>query len=329
MQRLLVIRGGAVGDLVVTLPALRALRQAFPQAVLTLLGHTTRASLAHHRDYADCIIDMERWELYRLFQLHPTLSEAMTAFFSSFALILSYMPTPDETFAHNLQRVCPGSVHTWRPHPPAEVHITEHLLQPVQRLAPGAYHVCPQLHLTPETEEAAARFWQATGLPARGVIAFHPGSGGASKLWPMPGWRQVMRWAAAQGIPGLLIRGPAEQDTTPDLPHWPCADQMPLPVLAALLARCQVVVSHDSGIAHLAAAVGATTLALFGPTSPFIWGPRSPQVCVLWPQPAGPLTLERLQPEVVLQTLNALYDGTFTYVPSRVACTMLDPVSLR
>jgi len=329
MQRILVIRGGAVGDTIVTLPALGALRQAFPEAMIELLGNPQRAVLAQHPHYVDSITDLERWDLYRLFSQHPTLSQAMGAFLSACALILSYLPVPDETFATNLRHYCQGKVLTWRPHPPTGVHITEHLLQPVIRLRCQPYDACPHVPLDPRAQEAAAQFWHTMGLPTQGVVAFHPGSGGAYKLWPMAGWKHVMAWAAQQGIPGLLISGPAEQahDTqlwpTADMPCWPRAHHLPLPHLAAILARCQVVVGHDSGVTHLAAAVGTTTLALFGPTDPFVWGPRSPQACVLWPQPSGPLTLTTLAPTMVIETLEALRRGTFTYTPSRVDCTIL------
>lgn len=329
MQHILVLRGGAIGDMIVTLPALRGLRQAFPQARLELLGSPPRAVLAEHAHYAQRITDIERWELYRLFLPHPTLSAAMTAFLRRFALILSYLPTADDTFPDNLRRYCPGTVQGWSPHPPTGVHITDHLLAPVAHRLPQPYDARPRVYLTPEAEAAAAHFWHAAQLPTRGVVAWHPGSGGAYKLWPMPGWQQVMHWATAQGVPGLLIRGPAEPASTGSLPPWPCATEMPLPVLAAILARCQVVVGHDSGISHLAAAVGTPTLALFGPTDPFVWGPRSPQACVLWPQPPGPLTVATLPPEVVISTLSALLNNSLTYRPSQVECTILDPARLK
>src|SRR5215510_16409295 len=56
MQRMLVIRGGAVGDLIVTLPALGALRRAFPHATIELLGNPSRAILAQHPHYVDGVI---------------------------------------------------------------------------------------------------------------------------------------------------------------------------------------------------------------------------------------------------------------------------------
>ena len=156
MHRILVIRGGAVGDTIVTLPALGALRQAFPGAIIELLGNPQRAVLAQHPHYVDRITDLERWDLYRLFSQSPTLSEIMVTFLSACELILSYLPAPDETFATNLRRYCQGQVLTWRPHPPAMVHITDHLLQPVIRLGHQPYNACPHVPLDPTAQEAAA-----------------------------------------------------------------------------------------------------------------------------------------------------------------------------
>ena len=68
---------------IVTLPALGALRQAFPSATIELLGNPSRAILAQHPRYVDRITDLERWDLYRLFSQHPTLSEALATFLSS------------------------------------------------------------------------------------------------------------------------------------------------------------------------------------------------------------------------------------------------------
>lgn len=329
MQRLLVIRGGAVGDVILTLPALRALRQAFPHAVLEVMGNPSRMVLAQHPAYTEHLTDLDRWDLYRLFSPNARASESLIAYLRSFDAIIAYLPVPHATFAGHLQQYCPGQVVVWPPHPPDGVHATEHLLQPVVDLLPRSYDATPRVYLDATAVEAAEAFWRAAGLPAAGVVGLHPGSGGAHKLWPLAGWRAVMAWAAQQGVPCLVMSGPAEAEglirllQEQHLPPWPCARQMPLPHLAALLARCQVVLGHDSGVTHLAAAVGTTTLALFGPTHPLTWGPRSQRACVLWPQPPGPLNLERLPPERVIETLEALLRGAFPFAPSRVDCTIV------
>ena len=329
MQRILVIRSGAIGDVILTLPALGALRHAFPLATIDLMGNPRRLVFAQHPAYADQILDMEHWDLYRLFSPSATVSDRCTTYLDTCEMVLAYLPVSDHSFTQRLRRLCAGQVTVWSPHPSPGLHSSAHLLRPVEAFLSTPPDPCPRIYLEPFAVAAAERFWRTVGLPDTGVIALHPGSGGTHKLWPVTGWQHVLAWAAQQHIPCLIVSGPAERQRVTALLqsapayHWPCAEQLPLPHLAALLARCQMLVGHDSGITHLAAAVGLTTLALFGPTDPLVWGPRSRRSCVLWPQPSAPLTLEALPPEAVIHTIAALWNGTFSFTPSRVDCTIL------
>lgn len=245
---------------------------------------------------------------------------------------MSYFPTPDTTFTDNLKRYCPGEIIAWPPHPRGGRHVTEHLLQPVLRYASQIPAAEPCVYPGTEHRQAAGRFWQSSGLPERGVLAVHPGSGGRYKLWPLEGWTRVIAWAAREGVPGVLICGPAEEERRigPLLntlgPAWKVLRNAPLPELAAILARCEVFVGHDSGITHLAAAVGIRTLALFGPTDPLVWGPRSQRVCVMSPALPGPLGLDNLPVEAVIRVLRGLLEDTFHFHPSRLGYIGL-PVS--
>jgi heptosyltransferase-2 len=329
--RLLLIRGGAVGDFVVTLPVVRALRHAMPQAWIELLGQSSRAVLACHPRYADRVTDMDAVGFHRAFQEEGHLPAALTEYLQSWTHIVSYVPARHTALATNLRRVCRGEVIVWTPHPDGSRHITDHLLQAVADWIPAGAEPSPCIYVDAEAETVAERLWQEMGLPSSGVLAVHPGSGGRHKLWPLQGWREVMAWAARQGIPGVVICGPAEeerlgerlQQELPPLWHW--LRQLTLPQLAAFLARCQVVLGHDSGVSHLAAAVGTTVLALFGPTSPYVWGPRSHRACVLHPQVPQPLTLRNLPPQVVIRTLDTLVRRDFPWAPSSSPC-MIVPV---
>ncbi len=319
MQRILVIRGGAIGDVILTLPAIGTLRLAFPNAHIDVLGDAKRVCLARHPAYADAISDAEQWELYRLFGHEPRVSQQLAAYLSGFDLILSYLPTPDATFTDNLKRYCPGKTLAWPPHPRGGTHATDHLLQPALRFVGQVPPAQPCVYPDTESRQAAGRFWQSAGLPEQGVLAVHPGSGGRHKLWPSQGWQQVMAWASGKGVPGLLICGPAEEERgigpllTLLSPAWKVLRNAPLPELAAILARCEVFVGHDSGVTHLAAAVGTRTLALFGPTDPLVWGPRSERACVMHPASPGPLGLHNLPAEAVIRALRAMLDGTFQF----------------
>ena len=329
MQRILVIRGGAVGDVICTLPAIGGLRLAFADAHIDVMGDAKRLYVARHPAYADAIIDAEQWEIYRLFGHAPRVPQQLAVYLNTFDLILSYLPVPDAIFTDNLKRHCPGEVIGWQPHPNGATHVTDHLLRPALRFVGQTMPTEPRVYPDTEQRQAAGQFWQATGLPEQGVLAVHPGSGGRHKLWPLEGWRQVTAWAAEEGVPGILICGPAEEERglgsllTGLSPSWKVLRNAPLPELAAILARCEVFAGHDSGITHLAAAVGTRTLALFGPTDPRVWGPRSQRCCVMQPAAPEPLSLDNMPVEAVVRTLRALLNGTFQFSPSDLKHTRL------
>jgi ADP-heptose:LPS heptosyltransferase len=90
--------------------------------------------------------------------------------------------------------------------------------------------------------------------------------------------------ALASGRPWLLVEGPADEAAAAPLRALPgavVARNRPLRELGAILARAGLYVGNDSGITHLAAAWGAPTLALFGPTDPAVWAPLGPRVTSL------------------------------------------------
>lgn len=126
-----------------------------------------------------------------------------------------------------------------------------------------------------EQRQAAAR---TRSLPG-GFLAIHPGSGSPAKNWPAERFAEAARRLSG-GLPWLLVLGPAEEETS----EWPgavVAREWPLRLLGAALSRAGVFVGNDSGVAHLAAASGAPTLTLFGPTDPDLWAPVGRPVATL------------------------------------------------
>ena len=327
VRRILVMRGGGVGDVVLTLPAVGALRLAFPTAHIEVLGDPGRLGLARHPAYADAVTDAEALDLYRLFSRTVREPGRLARYLGGFDLILSYVAARDPVFMDNVRRYGAGDVIAWPPHPGAAVHAADHLLQPVSRFVDAPPPAEPRVYPETEQRRAADAFWRSAGLPQRGVVALHAGSGGPHKLWPRQGWRQVLAWAAAHGVPGIWISGPAERERgrLPEaLPGgWKPVCDAPLPALAAILEKCAAFVGHDSGITHLAAAVGTPTLALFGPTDPRAWGPWARRACVMQPASPGPLGLANMPAGGVIDTLRALLDGTFRFVATESGHTRL------
>jgi len=120
------------------------------------------------------------------------------------------------------------------------------------------------------------------------TLALHPGSGGDHKNWPEANWVElVQKLINETNFNLLLMGGEAEgerlQRLAAALPpaRVRVAQSRPLPELAQLLQRCAAFIGHDSGISHLAAAVGLPGLVLWGETREEIWRPPSEKVIIL------------------------------------------------
>src|SRR5207244_6266470 len=104
LNRILVIRGGAIGDFILTLPAIKALRAAHPNAELDILGYRHIAMLAENRFYAQRVRSIESAELSRFFAKNAELPSELARYFAKFDLIISYLYDPDQVFETNLKR---------------------------------------------------------------------------------------------------------------------------------------------------------------------------------------------------------------------------------
>src|SRR6267378_4235971 len=103
MRRILVIRGGAIGDFILTLPAVKALRDAEPDAYIEILGYKHIAVLAQNRSYAQAIRSIEDGSLSSFFAKQTDLPIELVDYFATFDVIVSYLYDPDRIFETNLR----------------------------------------------------------------------------------------------------------------------------------------------------------------------------------------------------------------------------------
>jgi heptosyltransferase-3 len=285
--RILIIRGGAIGDFILTLPVLAALRAHFPSAHLEVLGYRHIAELALAGGLVDDVRSIEARPLAAFFAAGGALAPELQSYFASFDIILSFLYDPDRAFADNVGS-CGKAQFIAGPHRPDEqagVHATEVFLKPLQRLAIFEADPVPRLSLGASTR------------PRPSTLAFHPGSGSERKNWPEPRWLELLRgFVASSPREVLLIGGEAEGDRlarlAAELPpeQVQCAQQLPLVDVARLLSACAGFVGHDSGISHLAAALGLPIFLLWGESNEAIWRPRGDRVRVM----RGPAGLQDL-----------------------------------
>lgn len=315
MGKILVIRGGAIGDFILTLPAVRLLAEGLPEAELEIMGYEPIIALARAAGYAARTRSIEYAAMAPFFARGAPLDKALCEYFASFDVIVSYLYDPDHHFRDNLDRAgiqmlveCSHRVDNAGP--PASVQ----LAKPLEALALflEGDQAAPQLEITGEAELAAHRLLEG----AAKVAAVHPGSGSPYKNWELERWHEVLLrlHEAHPDIRYLISTGEAEEETVAaflqslaaaNLPIIQ-ANRLPLPVVGAALARCRLYLGHDSGISHLAAAVGTPSVVLFGPTESSVWAPPHEHVTIL-EHPSG--LLSAITVDEVVQAAEGLMGG--------------------
>jgi heptosyltransferase-3 len=243
--RRLLIRPGAIGDFVVSLPALEHLAAGY----LEVWTGTATVALARFADAA-CSIASTGLDLVGVTETPGRLAERLRGFDE----IVSWYGTKRPEFRDAVAGL-PFTFHEALP-PEGSEHATDFYLRQVGAATGGV----PRIHCDGKREDFAV---------------IHPFSGGRRKNWPLERFR-----ALAKGIERVM---PVRWCSGEDDPPLPEAVQIhDLYELACWLAKARIYVGNDSGITHIAAAAGTPTVALFGPASrPAVWAPRGEHVRIL------------------------------------------------
>jgi ADP-heptose:LPS heptosyltransferase len=298
-MKILVLRGGALGDFLLTLPAVAGLREKWPDAEIEIVTARKYGELVVGPGAVHAVRPMDQPGLASFYAKGGNLDPEWADYFTEFDFTISYLFDPDEIFRTNVGRVTRAQV-VQAPHRPYEtspMSASAQLLVPLERLGIFDPDPVPRLPLRPGAPRTPRR------------LGLHPGSGGISKNWSRSNWRTLVeRLVGETDLEFLLVGGEAEVGALDELaPLVPeerrrVLRNRPLDEVATHLAGCGGFLGHDSGITHLAAAVGTPVLALWGPSVEHIWKPGGNHVQTLRP-PGG---LGSLEPETVLRRLGEI-----------------------
>jgi ADP-heptose:LPS heptosyltransferase len=309
----LALRALGLGDFLTALPALRALRDGLPDHRLVLALPTALAPLARLAEIADEVVDARPLAPLTLLTRHPDVAVNLHGRGpQSHGVLLETRPRRLIAFHHPEVAATAGAPR-WDPH--------EHAVRCWCRLLEsyGIPADPTRLDLLPP----GARVGLPVPVNARGATLIHPGAASGSRRWPAERFAAVARAERDTGRAVVVTGGPDEVALAHAVAHAAGLDAdavyagrtEPL-ALAALVAAAGRVVCGDTGVAHLATALGTPSVVLFGPTSPSLWGPPAerPWHRALWAGRTGDPHAATLDPGLamigVADVLTALADVT-------------------
>ncbi len=294
-QRILLYRAGALGDTLLTLPGLDALRRLYPDASLTLAGHPAYAAPLLDAGRVDAVLDADSRPFHLLYSgpQGGSSPDEMDLLFQRFDKIALF--TRDQEGAAK-RRLASSDGRRWiiaDPLPPkgTAAHTAEWMKKALSPLGVQETEPSPTAFLrpSPESNQKARALLDAHRLEDTRFLALHPGSGGEAKCASPEALAGTARaYLDNTGARLLLIAGPADAKAAQAFrAAWGAGlaelYSPPLPVLGALLSRASAYLGCDSGVSHLAALCGAPSLVLFGPASdPDRWAPLGPRADWLW-----------------------------------------------
>jgi hypothetical protein len=278
------------------IPALRALRAARPRDTLVVAAQPRIGRLLEILGVVDRSVDFETLGLDALFPESP--GSAIGEWPARCAddlrratRVVAWVGSREPRFVKRLIELVPGSVVA--PSVNAGRPVWEHLVASAAAVEPGTDRALrapvpvPVALVDEARRELRHLGWDGTDR----LLIVHPGAGGQGKRWATSGFAAVLKRLAA--VPRLSVavhQGPADAAAVAALPERLTAAAIrlrepPLPLLAGMLTHAALYVGNDSGISHLAAAVGARSVVLFGPDQ-LIWRPWARHVETLVVSPA-------------------------------------------
>ena len=306
MIQITLVHQAALGDTMLLLPLFRALRERFSEAcsitlvtkpnmgqMLTMLGLIERYASADDREHAAWFAP-------------PDSNDAALPSPPDWArgdLLISAVSTGSDPWAaharlarHGLVSRFPGNgLIYFEPRPPEDFagHVTQW-----HRRQLGELDLAEPSPTLPRVNPD-------------GAVLIHPGSGSDAKCWPRDRFISVGRTLKRNGILPTFILGEAEQerwgraaiDALKD--EFPWYLHMGLFELAERMSRARMYLGNDSGVTHVAAAMGIPVIALFGPSNDIQWRPIGPGVTILRAAPPHERSLESLEESAVLDALLA------------------------
>ena len=277
-SNLLIIHQGALGDVVLTFPAIIALRQKF--SCIDILCQGQLGKLASHLGLVAKSYPLEAAYFAALFS--DRMDAGIRNLLGNYARILAFSLSADleKAIHQNTDRPC-LRVH---PRPPARerIHVADFLIQKIE--AGGLIETADANDAVSGWHRKQAR--RARSSIDRSKIIIHPGAGSIRKRWPLTNFLDLADRLQKRGLQPQFVCGPAEPDLIGKIRHQGRQTHTfnDLTDLADGLEPAGGYIGNDSGVSHLAAFLGIPSVIIFGPADPLRWKPTGPRIQIVRPE---------------------------------------------
>jgi heptosyltransferase-2 len=318
-DRILVVRQhNQMGDMMLATPALRAIRETYPRARIGIVTSTLNRGVLSNSPFVDRVFTYDKRRPYtHVAMLRAIRAERFdlaivlhTVSFSFTTLMLAVLSGARVRIGSTSPRIADALTGSYLnltlPLPDARVlaglNEAEHNLFPLRAAGITTTDLAPLIVPGDPSERWAESFAATCWREGTLRLAVHPGAGKAENIWSPGHFATVVDALARERALSLaIVQGPADAES---VRAFQSACRTPGAVVrgrsitdvAALARRADLLLCNDTGVMHVACAAGARVLAVFGPTDPVRWAPRSPGLRVVR-APGGDLTA--LVPELV------------------------------
>ncbi len=302
MDRFLLIRLGSLGDVVLTSPAARALRTAFPSAHIAFLTSTPFAPLYASNPHVDEVITVDRARTNRdLGSIASLVRRIRRGRYTVSIDLHRKLKTAGIARLAGVPRRIGGSVlDTTRvaldPAGHAAGHASEHALAALTPLGVADNDARPEVFVSDEDARAATDLLRERSIDpgTDDILGIFPGAGWKLRAWMPDRFVEIARRSVDAGMRVVVVGAEKDREATDHIgaslgDSAVVLMDLPLGVLAGVLRRCAKFVSNDTGPMHLSVAVGTPTVALFGPGNFERFAPReAPHVGIREPIACSP-----------------------------------------
>lgn len=286
-RTIVILHPGGFGDLLLAVPAIRALRQRFPGHEVILCGEKQTAEFLVECGLVDRAMSVQTTACTALFGGAASEDPVLRDWLSRCDLAVAWTSDEAGTLAAALNTCGAAAVLVQSPFAStlASVHQSDRFLE-IAHGPPDHVSVAPLSLPEMLRDEAEACLGECGIARNRPIAVIHPGSGSRHKCVRPEILLPVLEGLEAREWDVLLLEGPADGEMVQRLlsrmSRLPIVLRgLSLRVLAGVLAQTELFVGHDSGVTHLASLLGTPTVGLFGPTDPARWAPRGNSVTIV------------------------------------------------